>query len=53
MAEYVEMSPGMGVLAVVGPALAVRLVSLPLLVRAQLGVRQRVLRCCAGWTGQS
>ncbi|WP_445269930.1 serine/threonine-protein kinase [Streptomyces sp. DSM 41634] len=42
MAEYVEMSLGMGVLAVVGPALAVRLVSLPLLVRAQRGVRERV-----------
>ncbi|MFE6840463.1 hypothetical protein ACFVFI_37290, partial [Streptomyces sp. NPDC057705] len=42
MAEYVEMSLGMGVLAVVGPALAVRLASLPLLVRAQRGVRERV-----------
>ncbi|MDX3540900.1 hypothetical protein PV721_42800, partial [Streptomyces sp. MB09-01] len=42
MAEYVEMSLGMGVLAVVGPTLAVRLVSLPVLARAQQGVRQRV-----------
>ncbi|MFJ3723091.1 serine/threonine-protein kinase [Streptomyces sp. NPDC090045] len=42
MAEYVEMSLGMSVLAVAGPTLVVRLVSLPLLMRAQQGVRERV-----------
>ncbi|MEU7729300.1 serine/threonine-protein kinase [Streptomyces sp. NPDC040724] len=42
MAEYVEMSLGMSVLAVAGPTLVVRLVSLPLLLRAQRGVRERV-----------
>ncbi|MFJ7159959.1 serine/threonine-protein kinase [Streptomyces sp. NPDC101118] len=41
MAEYLDLSLGAGVLAVAGPALAVRLASLPLLTRAQGAVRRR------------
>ncbi|MFJ6937752.1 serine/threonine-protein kinase [Streptomyces sp. NPDC101132] len=42
MAEYLDLSLSAGVLAVAGPALAVRLASLPLLTRAQAAVRGRV-----------
>lgn len=42
MAEMVDTSLSVGVLAVAGPALVVRLLSLPLLLRAQDAVRERV-----------
>ncbi|MFI8100165.1 serine/threonine-protein kinase [Streptomyces sp. NPDC086023] len=41
VAEYLDLSLSAGVLAVAGPALAVRLASLPLLTRAQAAVRRR------------
>ncbi|MFG2988114.1 serine/threonine-protein kinase [Streptomyces sp. NPDC048257] len=42
MAEFVDTSLSLGVLAVAGPALAVRLLSLPVLRGAQQAVRERV-----------
>ncbi|THA86713.1 serine/threonine-protein kinase [Streptomyces sp. A0592] len=50
MAEYADTSLSLGVLIVAGSALALRLVSLPLLLRAQRAVRERAAAVREGRT---
>ncbi|MGW6614719.1 serine/threonine-protein kinase [Streptomyces erythrochromogenes] len=50
MAEYADTSLSLGVLAVAGSALMLRLVSLPLLLRAQQAVRERAAAVREGRT---
>ncbi|WP_053633971.1 MULTISPECIES: serine/threonine-protein kinase [unclassified Streptomyces] len=51
MAEYADTALSLGVLAVAGSALLVRLVSLPLLLGAQQAVRERAAAVREGRTG--